>query len=392
MKYVAKLKVLFSVLVGVFMLMAGSYAGAAPLSLNGKLATHWAVQMDEPHKTTWGNELEVELNRSFGAIDLLAAWRVEHGDVRAGAGPAVGGGQPAGTPQGSESDEVRTELSEASLTWYGDDLRFDIGRQVINWGTALKINPVNVINPVDVMDPELGLVPVQSVAATFYPGPEWEVTGVWIPEFRPIVAYVPGLPVSGKPERSLENTEFAARVLHRGRGFDLSLVGFYGWDKAPYVRQDSGGAVLAFDRVLTFGAGYASSFKDVGLWTEGRYTTYPDNDDREDAVEIVLGSDYSFSNGVKLLGQVRWLDDGRNPEQTLFMTTAEGQWASIHKWRVGAMLDPDAETWYVRPELELSLADAVTLTVYAAVTDDTGQPIVPFMQHNHVGMSLAAQF
>lgn len=356
--------------------LSGSTVSAAPLPLYGTVTTDLSIMLDHPHETFWRNELEVGLAETVGAFDILATIRLQHD---------------------SSEDNARFDMSEASLVWYGNDWRVNAGRQVVNWGMALKLNPLNVVNPVDVTDHAMELLPVQSVAVTYYPNSDWEVTGVWIPEFRsgldkgPTNMLGPGMSMP-HPETTLENTQLAGRALYRGRGYDLAVIGFYGWDDLPYMRMGPTWPHLSFDRVATVGLGYASSLGDAGLWAEGRQTTYPEDGDRERAVELVLGGDYSFENGITLLGQMRWFDDGVNPEQTQLMTTVQGEWASIHEWRVGLIVDPNAKTWSLRPEVEFSLADAVTATAYAAVASDSGSSSPAFVQPDHIGLRLAAAF
>lgn len=367
--------VLFVALAGVMgsAALAGPTASAAALSIHGTMTSDLSITLDAPHDLFWHNALELTIDEALGSFDVLATVRLDHD---------------------SRTDNARLDMNEASLVWYGHDWRVNVGRQVVNWGMALKLNPLNVVNPVDVTDHEMNLVPVQSVAVTHYPNPDWEVTAVWIPEFRPAVDAMPGLPAlpTERPAAIFGNSEVAGRALYRGLGYDLSVIGFYGWDDFPHMRMGPNGPGLKFDRAAAVGVGYASGLGNAGLWAEGRYTTYPDDDDRERIIEALLGGDYSFANGITWLGQMRVHDDSVNPGQLQLMTTFAGDWASIHAWRFGLMVDPDAKTWSARPEVEFSLADAVTLTAYASIANGGDSAPAVFTQPDQIGMSLAATF
>lgn len=362
------------VIAGTVSAITGVGAWAAPMPVHGTLTSDLSVTVDARRKASWNNALQLRLDEAVGPVDLLATLRLT---------------------QDSAETDARLEMSEAALIWYGGDWRVNAGYQVLNWGTALKLNPANVVNPVDVTDPDMEGLPRQLLAVTHYPGPDWEVNAVWIPQFRPALAMIPGMPhvPVQRPNATWEDTEWAARALYRGRGFDMALIGFYGWDDFPTVKLTLQGPVAVFERAATIGAGYSSSIGDAGMWAEGRYTIYPyADDDKHPVIEAVFGGDYSLTTGMRLVGQMRWVDDGTDDTALMLMAAVEGDVASIHTWNVGLTADPDAETWSLRPQIGLSLADALALTVYGSLTNTDAPVPGPLGTPDHIGARLAASF
>ena len=49
------------------------------------------------------------------------------------------------------------------------------------WGTALQINPTDVLNPIDVEDPMGDKLPIWALLGDYYLPGDWKITGVYIP-------------------------------------------------------------------------------------------------------------------------------------------------------------------------------------------------------------------
>lgn len=358
-------KVGIAVIAAALIVTAGMPVMAADLT--GTFATQLSVNLESPHAIAWRNWLDLQIDEPLGPIDVLSTIRLEQ-----------------------KGSNVSFDMSEASLVWYGEKTKIQVGRSILNWGTAMKLNPTNVVNPLDPFDPEMGRKPVQLAAVTYYPTYDWELTGVWIPEFQPSVTGFPGgsqIPVT-LPGNALEDSEVAARAIYRGRGFDLSVVGFVGWEDFPHVTFTPQGPAASFRRMSTAGIGYATSLTGAGLWAEGRYSLYSDGDA---ALEAVIGGDYRMSNGVQLLGQVRWLDAGNDPSY-LVMAAAEGTFSSIHAWRVGLLANPAAEALTIQPEIEFSLADALTFAVNTSLTTGDPKKLGPAAGADQIGIMLKSYF
>lgn len=232
------------------------------------------------------------------------------------------------------------------------DLR--IGRQIIVWGKADKINPTSNLCPDDLEDifdfgEKLG---VNSIKAEFYQkikGIDLTFTGVFIPIFTPSALPSPywsqafmdnmEMPeginiqnISDKiilPEQNIsESSSFGTKLSTRVLNYDLSLSYYNGRDKLPLVTSlalspiDAIGTMdalvgMEYPKMQVIGADMAGEIGTVGVWFEGALflpkktmmtqtlLTPPKSLskssialDDEHYVKFVLGGDYYFTNGM----------------------------------------------------------------------------------------------
>ncbi len=187
------------------------------------------------------------------------------------------------------------------------DLR--IGRQLIVWGRADRINPTDNLTPRDFTllvpeddDQRFGAV---AAKATYYLG-DVAVTGIWLPYFDPHtipIQRVPGVTLS---ERIAHGTlgQWAVRIEQTGKAVDWSLSYFDGLDLFPDIAIDRAGAstldlVLKHHRIRVFGADAATTVGRYGLRGEAAYALTEDaggNDPRlkNPFFSLVLGGDRTF--------------------------------------------------------------------------------------------------
>jgi len=251
------------------------------------------------------------------------------------------------------------EFREAYLDLYQfglENLDVRIGRQIIVWGTADKINPTNNISPDDLEDifnfgAQLG---ANAIKADYYWG-DVTITGVFVPIFTPATlpfgdyekAFVPEFNVppgmtirniSDKitlPETKLsETSQYAFKVATNLLDYDLSLSYYNGRDDFPLANEiiikpvDTLGMAdvqsgMVYPRIQVIGADFAGSIFDIGFWGEGamfladkvQKITYLETPiglnpieksialDDEPYFKFVLGFDYTFSNGWYVNGQ-----------------------------------------------------------------------------------------
>ena len=81
--------------------------------------------------------------------------------------------------------ETESEISEAYVNYYTDNIDWRLGRQVINWGSAFNLQPTNYFNPYDLrflnsFEEKKG---IQAVKGTYYSENNIEATGVITPFF-----------------------------------------------------------------------------------------------------------------------------------------------------------------------------------------------------------------
>lgn len=248
------------------------------------------------------------------------------------------------------------ELREAFLDLYQfglENIDVRIGRQIIAWGTADKLNPTSNLCPDDLEDTfnfgeKLG---VNASNATYW-GDNFSITGVFVPIFTPAVLpagdfarafadsmdFPPGMilrTISDKiisPEKTLsESSQYALKISTMLFDNDVSLSYFSGRDDLPLADKvtimpvDTQGTVdieteLMYPKMQIIGADFAGAIGSVGIWGEGALCV-PDKVKMRTFVQIsegiqlqgealalddepyfkyVLGGDYTFENGVYL--------------------------------------------------------------------------------------------
>jgi hypothetical protein len=263
--------------------------------------------------------------------------------------------------EGAPSDKYHF-FSEVRLRGLGfptitqsSDLR--VGRQIISWGTADKINPTSNISPDDLEDifnfgEQLG---TNALTATYYLNDNITLTGVFVPIFTPSTlpygdfsnAFAPTMDMmpgtfprsfSDKivlPENKLsESSQYAFKTSTNLFGYDLSFSYFKGRDDLPLVDKvtstpvDTLGTVniateLIYPKMQVIGADFAGSIGRVGFWGEGaifipdkvELSTFMQTQmglqpqgtlialDDKPYFRYVIGGDYTFKNGLYLNAQ-----------------------------------------------------------------------------------------
>ncbi|GAK55973.1 hypothetical protein U27_02934 [Candidatus Vecturithrix granuli] len=249
--------------------------------------------------------------------------------------------------------EWEFELREGYLDLYNflsDQLDVRIGKQIIAWGKADKLNPTSNVSPDNLEDifdfgEKLG---VNAVQAAVYWG-DMSVTGIFIPEFG--VAELPsgdfGRAFAGttelpsgmtlrnsvqhtlQPESTLdESSAYAVKISTVFWEYDVSLSYFAGRDDLPLANiarltaVDELGTVdldvdLIYPKMQVIGADVAGQIKTIGVWAEGALFLPDKVDltttlttlkgiqsqgktvalDDEPYFKYVLGMDYTFKNG-----------------------------------------------------------------------------------------------
>ncbi|UCB46747.1 MAG: hypothetical protein JSV25_04830, partial [Spirochaetota bacterium] len=228
-------------------------------------------------------------------------------------------------------------LKEAYVDIYDFLLPFldvRIGKQIIVWGTADKINPTSNICPSDLSDlfkwgEKQG---IEALLMNFYIG-ELIVTGVYTPVFTPALLpqnfqQMAGVSLGNNtlevPAPLLgETQQVGVRVNWPLFTFDISVSYYYGRYAIPvvyeiYVQTDQSieSTKSRFPRLHVVGLDFSGSLFDMGLWGElgvfipepyatKTYYNHPIagwtlTDDVASALYLryVLGTDYTFENGI----------------------------------------------------------------------------------------------
>ncbi len=247
------------------------------------------------------------------------------------------------------------ELDQGYVDYYGQDFDLRLGKQRISWGTAMGFNPTDIINPVDISNPTKDKLSVWAIKGEYYWGSILALTGVYVPFFRPAVDVIPQnhhIPVI-RPE---DEGQWAIKLGAMGvAGMDFSLMYFSGWESMPHLRRRPTGPQGYYRDVEVFGADFATSIGDLGLWLEAAYTSPREG---SDYVDWAVGGDYGLPNGPLIAAQYLRREN-RGTAHNYIMLGLENDLAVIHSGKVGGIYDLTNGSYMVNPELCLSLSDAV---------------------------------
>lgn len=352
-----------------------------------------------------------------GAIPVAAAdltVRLD-GDVGAGFFPdAVFVAEAKARYDAAAPEPFGARLGRAYATVYLGPVDLTVGNQVVAWGSADAVNPVDVLNPRDMTDPvadpadqrlptplvratvhgqegvtvDLVLVPV-FVPSTL-PGARWQGAAV-MPDLPPGVTVVGVLdPVTTVPAFEVANMQFGGRVtldLEVGGGADASVMAYRGFRHLPTVTAEleptgvPGQFLLrprlGYDRVTVLGTDFSVVLGSYVLRGEAAYTFSADPGGTEpavgnDAFAAVLGAETNLAGGPFVTLQVAYQrtapDAGKAPDESLTTVLAakfeQGQRlgldvAWLHDWLDGGGA--------VRPRLTYAFADGFTGTAGATV-------------------------
>jgi len=328
------------------------------LKLSGKLLTDQRILLNDNNDWAWNeNRLDLKLEKKVPGTSKFYSniWF-----------------RNIGVPQLSSSSDLynkdkinpyNLEIREAYMELYGflfKDLDIKIGRQIITWGTADKLNPTDNLNPYDLEDIlDFGRHRgSDAINLNYYLSNDYSIQAVYIPFFQPVnipigifanalnseMEIPQGMTLMGfsdnlnMPEYNHgESSTAGLKFKGFAAGFDFSLSYVWGRDGMPIATYNTftpfdtlGGitinAQLDFIRTHIIGADLAGSIGSVGVWAEAA-AFIPDNDvvmtndfsamyppstpvemtivdmtvlENKAYVKYVVGADYTFGNGAYL--------------------------------------------------------------------------------------------
>jgi hypothetical protein len=326
-----------SILLGWLLTSATPILAGVEGSINGDIRTDQRLRFDPQEFTR--NETRFSLKVQGALADKYDYF----GEV-----------QLKGTRDLTADDQFQWEadLREGYLDIYkffSDRLDVRLGKQIIAWGKADKLNPTSNVSPDNLEDPfdfgeKLG---VNAVQTTIYWG-DTSIAGIFIPEFG--VAELPsgdfaqafagttelpqGLTLRNstqhtlQPESTLdESALYAVKLSAVLWGYDVSLSYLAGRDDLPLANAarltavDDLGTVdldvdLIYPKMQVIGADIAGQIKTIGVWAEGALflpdkvaltttlTTLEGVQSQSETVALddepyfkyVVGMDYTFKN------------------------------------------------------------------------------------------------
>jgi hypothetical protein len=208
------------------------------------------------------------------------------------------------------TDATQTKLREAYLDASLGPVDVRVGKQLIVWGRADRINPTDNLTPKDFTllvpeddDQRFGTV---AVKATYYLA-GIALTGIWLPDFEPHTVPIrrPPPPLTLREQvPSGPSGQWAIRIEQTGKAVDWSLSYFDGFDLFPDLGIDQASAssvalLLRHHRIRVIGADAATTVGRYGLRGELAYTFTEDRQGNNPFVKnpfffMVIGGDRTF--------------------------------------------------------------------------------------------------
>ena len=253
------------------------------------------------------------------------------------AAPRLGSGLDAYGEARAQADSTGrgdVDLEEGWLRFTGGPARLIVGRQIVAWGRADRLNPTDVIGARDYTrllasddEQRRGALIAQ---VTYGAGP-WTVSAFWLPEFRPnrfpVDRSRPGVVILDDQQVE-DRSQFAARIDHTGGALDWSISYFEGRSRTrdialvpvpPAMARVALAAVQQqFPQTTVFGADLAGVAGRFGYRAEAAYTDVGGAATpfrTKDNFWIVVGVDRTFDSGwnVNLQYSFRYIVDYEDP-------------------------------------------------------------------------------
>jgi hypothetical protein len=210
------------------------------------------------------------------------------------------------TPQG--------ELRQGYLGWHNGDWDVAVGRRVVSWGRADRVNPTDVISSHDytlLFSDDADQKRGDLMATAAYGVGSYTISALWLPEFRPDVLpleQTQGVTIDPQGSR-LDPMQYAARLDRVGEGVDWSVSYFDGIDRDPNLRITAlGPSGLTVDlvhrRERLGGADFATNVGGFGLRGEIAYAApagdATDTFSRRPFVFAVIGADHDIVDRLNI--------------------------------------------------------------------------------------------
>ena len=171
-----------------------------------------------------------------------------------------------------------------------------VGKQQISLGTGYAWNPIDIFNSKQLLDPTYeqtgvnavrGEVPIKgrtSLDVILSPGKDWK-----------------------------ESAKMLQLKTGLGR-FDVhGTIGQYTWKRMVFDPQQFSLSIQKDERTL-FGGAIVGELFEAGVWIEGAWNKLEDQDD---FAEVVIGTDYTFENGLYIIMEYLRNENGVSSKDNL---------------------------------------------------------------------------
>lgn len=327
--------------------------------LRGELNSNQRMLLNDGNDWAWNeNRLDLTLEKRFEKVRFYGnVWLRHLGS------PSLN--SSAGLYSQDQINPLSLDIREAFAEVRGflfENLDLKVGRQRIAWGTSDVLSPTDMINPYDLEDIlDFGRKNgSDALNLTWYFYSSWSLQGVYLPWFRPAnlplgtfsnvfstsIELSEGLTLkeySDKLVMPRQNLREGASLGFRLKGFalntDFSVSYIRGRETLPLVNgvvlspagmegETNVESTLFFPRYQMLGADLASTLGNVGVWAEAA-VFLPDEEvvmstdmsqlygqpggsvtndslllEKTPYTRLVVGADYTFTNGVYLNAQL----------------------------------------------------------------------------------------
>ena len=372
----------------------------------------------------WTSNRNLDDRADITTAGCLVSWKPKLGQsVRLGLN-ARAGWQDQGAADGA-SGRVR----EAYIDFDAEPLSLRLGRQIIAWGRADRINPTDSLSPRDftllVPDDEQQRNGIDAVRLRYAINPALSVTAV-VAKSEANLTPAGALPMNLALAEPPRETEWALKLDHSGSGVDGSVSYFDGVERAARYRLDFANPRVPlfrgdFERVRKLGADFAIA---QGAWTfrgeiahariQAACAGCPS--DARRVTSAVLGGDVDFADTMNFNVQVfaNLKEDFVDPagltglQQTLALglNRLNADYAAREtgltlrlsdrllndklRWEISAVLDLNGNSRAIRPRLSYAVNDHLRLTAGLDHFDGPSQSYFGALTKNSTAFAMAS--
>ncbi len=319
---------------------------------------------------------------------------------------------------------TRHRMREAYLDVEEGALSVRLGRQILAWGRADRINPTDSLSPRDftllVPEDEDQRTGMDAIRLRYALSPALSLTVV-AARFEPHITPQGSLPTNRVNPATPDQTEWALKLDHSGNGLDGSLSYFEGYVRQGRYRFDSQAANAPvfrsdFERMQTIGADFAGA---LGAWTwrgEFSHSTIRAVCDlcpkRERSVSrAVVGVDRDFLDTMNVnlqlftTSRTGYQDPGSMPAAMQALQSGLNRLNSEYgaqetgvtvrlsdrllneklKWEISAVLDLTGQSSVVRPRLTYALSDHLKISAGIDYFSGSAQSYFGALSKNTLG-------
>lgn len=205
------------------------------------------------------------------------------------------------------ADADSKKLQEGYIKFSTGNMDYRIGRQIIAWGRADRLNPTDNLTPRNftLLTPEEDDQRLGSLAAKVtYHSHENSLTGIWLPGMDPHIFPVAATPGIFFTQHIPHANRIALKFDHSGGNVDWSASYYSGLDLTPDIAIGAttpSGTNVIFDhnRIRVLGMDAATAIGRYGLRAEAAYTWTANTGENDFLVKkpflyMVMGGDRTF--------------------------------------------------------------------------------------------------